>query len=94
MQIFVPPAPQLIPDMKSLRSCYCQIYLCLLQVGNLAYHHYFKVVSEAGLLPRTNEDVQQWRDRVIRCVESVLSIRGTIRVAHVYAFVTSGLQRS
>lgn len=34
------------------------------QIGNLAYYHFFRVVSEAGLLPHPHEDVEDWRDRM------------------------------
>ncbi|CBJ29436.1 hypothetical protein Esi_0146_0065 [Ectocarpus siliculosus] len=37
-----------------------------LQIGNLAYYHFFRVVSEAGLLPHPNEDVHDWRQRLRR----------------------------
>ncbi|CAN0299031.1 unnamed protein product, partial [Pylaiella littoralis] len=37
-----------------------------LQIGNLAYYHFFRVVSEAGLLPHHHEDVEDWRDRMRR----------------------------
>ncbi|CAN0113538.1 unnamed protein product [Ectocarpus sp. 4 AP-2014] len=37
-----------------------------LQLGNLAYYHFFRVVSEAGLLPRPHEDVHDWRQRLRR----------------------------
>ncbi|CAM9876573.1 unnamed protein product [Ectocarpus sp. 12 AP-2014] len=37
-----------------------------LQIGNLAYYHFFRVVSEAGLLPHPHEDVHDWRQRLRR----------------------------
>eukprot|EP00752_Nemacystus_decipiens_P002669 g2497.t1 len=37
-----------------------------LQIGNLAYYHFFRVVSEAGLLPHAHEDIEDWRDRMRR----------------------------
>ncbi|CAM9150208.1 unnamed protein product [Ectocarpus sp. 8 AP-2014] len=37
-----------------------------LQIGNLAYYHFFRVVSEAGLLPHPHEDVYDWRQRLRR----------------------------
>ncbi|CAM9352816.1 unnamed protein product, partial [Ectocarpus fasciculatus] len=37
-----------------------------LQIGNLAYYHFFRVVSEAGLLPHPHEDIHDWRQRLRR----------------------------
>eukprot|EP00903_Cladosiphon_okamuranus_P016391 g15116.t1 len=36
------------------------------QIGNLAYYHFFRVVSEAGLLPHAHEGIKDWRDRMRR----------------------------
>lgn len=43
------------------------LFACF-QAGNLAFYNYFQVVKEAGLLPHAHEDVQEWRDRMTRCV--------------------------
>lgn len=51
------------------------------QISKLAYYHYFRVVSEAGLLPRADEHVEEWWERMRRCV---LSRRGSyVRVRNV-----------
>ncbi|CAM9116962.1 unnamed protein product, partial [Laminaria digitata] len=49
-----------------------------LQVGNLANHHFFRVVSEAGLLPRSHEDAHQWNSRLRRYEDE-----RDIRVSHI-----------
>ncbi|CAN0001415.1 unnamed protein product [Ectocarpus sp. 6 AP-2014] len=48
-----------------------------LQVGNLAYYHFFRVVSEAGLLPHPHEDVHDWRQRLRRqdCIFTTIELQ-------------------
>lgn len=55
---------------------YVNTFLSSRQIGNLAYYHFFRVVSEAGLLPHAHEDIEDWRDRMRRSDFNSLNIRG------------------